>query len=63
MAMLQDVTLAAPLGERQGVVRSVCTRRDEGNLCHITGCSPHDTLLCTSGQHGAAAYTAVFMYA
>lgn len=48
MAMLQDVTLAAPLGERQG------TRRDEGNLCHITGCSLHDTLLCTSRQHGAS---------
>lgn len=26
--MLQDVTLAAPLGERQGVVRSVCTIKE-----------------------------------
>ena len=51
MAMLQDVTLAAPLGEGQSVVRSVYTRRDEGNRSYITGCSPHVTLLCTSGTN------------
>lgn len=49
MAMLQVVTLAAPLGESQSVVRSVYTRRDEGNWYYITGCSPHVTLLGTSG--------------